>query len=139
MFDRILRSMLLLPIFRSRDADPEKARLGNLTTWNESYELFRAGHKILIFSEGIAYPEKDLRPLKKGSAGMAANMVKRSGGEMDLYILPCGVNYSQFGGMRTDLQINFGEAIRVLDYEDAILEDERKFARDFTQRLEESK
>ncbi len=137
VFDRILRSMLLLPIFRSRDADPEKARVGNLTTWNESYELFREGYKILIFSEGIAYPEKALRPLKKGSAGMAANMIKRSGGDMDLYVLPCGVNYSQFGGMRTDLQISYGDPIRVLDFEDEILADERKFARDFTVILQE--
>ncbi|MFY0644845.1 MAG: 1-acyl-sn-glycerol-3-phosphate acyltransferase [Bacteroidia bacterium] len=137
VFNKVLRSMLLLPIYRARDAEAEKARVGNAGTFDECYELFQKDKKILIFSEGIAYPEKAMRPVKKGSAGLAADMIKRSGGEMDLHIVPCGINYSKFGSRDVNLQVSFGQAIPMKQYYAEMIEDDRKFARDFTPILEE--
>ena len=56
--------MRILPIFRARDADAKTARSGNARTMDELYERFKLKHGILIFTEGSAYPEKALRPLK---------------------------------------------------------------------------
>ena len=136
-FNKILRSMLLLPIFRARDAKAEKARLGNASTFDECYELFKKNAHVLIFSEGIAYPEKAMRPVKKGSAGLAADMILRSEGKMDLHIVPCGINYSRFGARGGRLQLAFGEAIAMKSYYKQMQEDDRKFAREFTPILEE--
>lgn len=137
IFNKILRSMLLLPIFRARDASAEKARKGNASTREECYELFKQNKNILIFSEGIAYPEKHLRPLKKGTAGIAAEMLKRSDGQMGLQIVPCAINYSHFGKLRGQLQIIYAEPLNVKDHYEEILEDENRFARNFTKLLEE--
>lgn len=137
IFNKILRSMLLMPIYRARDASAEKARTGNASTREECYDLFNQNGNILIFSEGIAYPEKHLRPLKKGTAAMSAEMLLRSDGQMDLYVVPCAINYSHFGRLRGQLQIIYSEPLRVREYYDKIREDDKKFSRDFTELLEE--
>ena len=136
IFNKILRSMLLLPIFRARDAHAEKARKGNSDTYDECYELFNNNAKILIFSEGIAFPEKTTRKLKKGTAAMAADMIKRSNGEMDFYIIPVGINYSHFFKLRCGLQVVYGDPIRMLDYFDEMKSDDRAFAVRFTEQLQ---
>lgn len=135
-FNKLLRSMLLLPIYRSQDAHIAKAKLGNANTADECYELFLQNRNILIFSEGIAYPEKSLRKLKKGTAAMAADFIRRSKGDLDMHIVPCAINYSQFGAIRTSLQIIYGQDIRVADYINTEEKDDIKFARSFTDLLE---
>lgn len=134
----ILRSMRLLPIYRARDAKAEVARAGNLKTNEECYELFQKGNAILIFPEGIAYPEKDLRPLKKGTANIAMGMAERSNHELDLYIVPTALNYSSFGTLRRTVHITYGTPIRIQEYKDRIVAGDKTLSAEITQKIEDS-
>lgn len=137
--NKLLRSVRLLPIYRSRDAEAEKAREGNERTYSELYELFRTrSARILIFPEASSSPEKTLRPLKKGAANIVADMMLRSNGELDLYVVPCGINFSQFFKMRGRLMVNFGQAISAKERYPEIKENPRKFGVRFTDEIEQA-
>lgn len=123
----IFRGMRLMPIFRATDASAEIARKGNAETKDEIYERFLQNDTVLIFSEGIAYPEKAVRRMKKGTAQIAADCAKKSDFKMDLYVVPTSLNYSKFWTIMQTVHVTYGEPIRVLDYEEMIKEDERSF------------
>ena len=73
----ILRGLRLLPIFRARDAAAERARKGNEQTSEEVYQLLKKNRTVLIFAEGVSYPEKAVRALKKGTGRMAIEWMKK--------------------------------------------------------------
>ena len=123
----ILRGMRLLPIFRARDADADTARKGNSRTMDELYERFSQKDSVLIFSEGIAYPEKAVRPVKNGTAGIAVEMAKRSDFTMDLHVVPASLNYSKFWTLMQTVHVTYHKPIPVLEYKEMIMNDEKGF------------
>ncbi len=123
----LLRSMRIIPIFRATDADTKIARKGNANTMDELYERFLLKHCILIFTEGIAYPEKAIRRLKKGTGNIALEMLKRSDFTMDLHVVPTALNYTDFGKQMQTVHISYGEPIRLLDHVDLLKKDEKAF------------
>lgn len=132
----MLRSMRIIPIFRATDADAKIARKGNSDTMNELYDRFLLKHCILIFTEGIAYPEKALRRLKKGTGNIAVEMLKRSDYTMDLHVVPTALNYTGFGKQMQTVHVSYGEPIRLLDYVDLLKEDEKAFADMVTEKVQ---
>jgi 1-acyl-sn-glycerol-3-phosphate acyltransferase len=132
----MLRSMRILPIFRATDADSKIARKGNAETMDELYERFSLKHCILIFTEGIAYPEKALRRLKKGTGNIALEMLKRSDYTMDLHVVPTALNYTAFGKQMQTVHVSYGEPIRLLDYVDLLKEDEKAFTDMVTEKVQ---
>ena len=133
----IFRSFRLLPIFRATDASAEVARSGNAKTKDELYDHFKKKHAVLIFSEGISYPEKAVRRLKKGTAVIALDTVQKSGYTLDLHIVPTALNYSKFDSYMQTAHIVYGTPIRLLDYADRMKEDMRECVEEITQRIED--
>mgnify|MGYP001591790668 FL=1 len=133
-----LRSMCLRPIFRARDANSAVARKGNSQTMDELYDLFRKNKTILIFSEGSSFPEKGVRRLRKGTGHIAIDMVKRSDYNLDLHVVPTALNYSRFGSLMQTIHVSFEKPIVVKEYKEAIEENEKKVAEQFTNQLQES-
>jgi 1-acyl-sn-glycerol-3-phosphate acyltransferase len=124
----ILRSMRILPIFRARDTDPSTARDGNARTMDELYERFKLKHGILIFSEGVAYPEKALRPLKNGTSAIAIEMAKRSDFTMNLHVVPTALNYTSFWPhIQKTVHVTYEKPIPILEYTEMIKQDEKGF------------
>ena len=132
----MLRSMRIVPIFRATDADTKIARKGNAETMDELYERFSLKHCILIFTEGIAYPEKALRRLKKGTGNIALEMLKRSDYTMDLHVVPTALNYTDFGKQMQTVHVSYGEPIRLLDYVDLLKENEKAFMDMVTEKVQ---
>lgn len=118
--NKVLRQMRLFPIFRQRDArnNAELARKKNKESMDEAFGYLQKKYALLIFSEAAASMAKTLLPIKKGTAGIAFEMEERSGKTFDLHIVPTGVNYSFFKGLRKDVMVQFGESIRVQDWVD---------------------
>ncbi len=135
MPNKILRSMMLLPIYRARDAKAQAARQGNARTYDECYDRFKKDDTILIFPEGISKPIKEIERLKKGTGAIAVDMAKRSDFKMDLKVVPTAINYSKFGGMRRTIHISFDKPINALGYKKEIEEDEMKVYTDITNRI----
>ena len=135
----MLRSMRILPIFRARDADPKTARSGNARTMDELFERFKLKQGILIFTEGVAYPEKSLLPLKNGTGSIAAEMAKRSNHEMDLYVVPTALNYTSFWpNMFKTIHVTYHKPIRVKDYREMIENNERDFIKMVTAKVQDA-
>ena len=135
-FNRILRSMNLLPIFRVTDADPRESVRRNNEMFDETYELLLKNKAVIIFSEAISVPEKKVRTVRKGTARMAADMMKRSNMEMDLHVVSLGMNYGHFRGPRKSLTLKFGKAIKLSEYIDEIKNTEAKFVNHLTKNLQ---
>jgi 1-acyl-sn-glycerol-3-phosphate acyltransferase len=136
--NHLFRSVRLLPIFRSTDADADVARSGNNRTFIECYEKFKKNYAILIFSEGISKPEKAVRKLKKGTVALAIDALKRSNFELDLYLVPAALNYQSFFTLRRNILVQFSKPIRMLDYADEIKANELEVVKKLTVYLEEN-
>lgn len=135
----MLRSMRILPIFRARDADPKTARSGNARTMDELFERFNLKHNILIFTEGVAYPEKAVRPLKKGTGAIAIEMAKRSNHTMDLHVVPTALNYTSFWpNLFKTVHVTYHKPIPVKEYAEMIENDAKGFAKMVTDKVQEA-
>ncbi|MEQ8358364.1 MAG: lysophospholipid acyltransferase family protein [Cytophagales bacterium] len=110
-FFKWLMSLInMMPIYRIRDG---------WNTLNNNEEIFKACYKILgskkallIFPEGNHGFERRLRPLSKGFTRIAFGTLTEQP-ELDLKIIPVGINYHNHQEFRTRVSIYFGKAIDV--------------------------
>ena len=111
---KILRSVYMLPIFRERDS--VNTIEANEQTFNKCYELLNNNDYIIIFPEGDQSNKKILRTLKKGVARIGMGAANKINFKKPIYIVPVGLNYSNYTNMGATLLINFGEAIQLEYY-----------------------
>jgi 1-acyl-sn-glycerol-3-phosphate acyltransferase len=106
--------LYMLPIYRQRD---------NVNTLKENEEVFikcqdyllKGRHPIGIFTEGSHSFKHTIRPLKKGICRLAFETLERNP-DLDLKIIPVGVNYNDLLAFQTEVLIIFGEAIPINPY-----------------------
>ncbi|MCB9252549.1 MAG: 1-acyl-sn-glycerol-3-phosphate acyltransferase [Flavobacteriales bacterium] len=135
--NRALRSMRLLPIYRSEDGAGNEQPEKNRTTYEECFEIFRRNGSLLIFPEGICVTERRLRPLKKGTARMIIEAFEKYP-DLEIDIIPVGMNYSNPGKFREELCINFGQPINARDvFNEETLKSPAKAISDFNDQLSE--
>ena len=108
-----LRSLHMVPIY-NRDDGIEKLKK-NEATLEYCYQALRDNKTILIMAEGHTVHEKRLRPIMKGPVRMALRAIQEKG-EMDLYIVPVGVNYTYADQFRAEAMFDFAEPIKVMDH-----------------------
>jgi 1-acyl-sn-glycerol-3-phosphate acyltransferase len=112
-----LRSINMIPIYRIRDGKESLAK--NDAVIKECTNILIDGRQPLaIFPEGNHKMHRSLRPLKKGLGRIAFAAMEATNYELDLKIVPVGINYSRHSKMRGDLLVNFGPPISVKDYVD---------------------
>lgn len=105
-FNRILRSMNLLPVYRTSESVENLEY--NYTTFDTCKKVFSKNGIVIIFSEGRCINEWHLRPLKKGTARLAASAWESN---IDLMVLPVGLNYNAFRNFGKNVHIKFGEPL----------------------------
>jgi 1-acyl-sn-glycerol-3-phosphate acyltransferase len=113
---RIFKTLNLVPIFRLQDG--VKDIVGkNKMTFKYCIEELEHGKQVLIFPEGISEPIHHLFDLKKGIARLAFEAESKNKFKLSLCIIPVAVNYENhfIGGKK--VYVNYGEAIRVSDYQ----------------------
>lgn len=125
--NKILRAMLLLPIFRARDASAEVARKGNLETFKECIEMFKLNRALVIFSEGDAYPEKSVRTIKNGTLKLATDSFLNSNCELDIHIQPAGINYEYLDQSGGSIHFSFEKPMKLMDFKSEIIENQNQF------------
>jgi len=130
-----LVSLNILPIYRKVDSENNHEK--NKLTYDLCADLLAKNKFIVIYPEGYCVQEKKLRTLKKGTSRLAFHALEKFNWDMDLYILPTGVNYSNPNKFQSDLVIHYGKPIRVQDYKQAYLKDKNKANYDLTRFLEE--
>ncbi len=120
-----------VPVYSRQDTEGE---VDNEKAFSKLYDVIEAGNCMGIFPEGISHVESQLSKLKTGAARVALAVAAR--GKVQVRIVPCGLNYIHRHLFRSQVVIEFGEAIVVDDawvkkYE----KDERQSVRNLTDLL----
>jgi 1-acyl-sn-glycerol-3-phosphate acyltransferase len=131
----VLGQINILPIFRKEDSDNNHEK--NELTYQLCADLFKQNKFIVIYPEGYCVQEKKLRPLKKGATRLAFFTMEKYNWDLDLHILPTGVNYSNPNRFQSDLVINYGKAIRISDFKEEYYQDKNKVNTELTRILED--
>lgn len=98
-----------IPIFRRRDGLDNVKK--NLDTQERLKDLFQKKKVLLMFPEASTEEHMYLRPLKKGVARFAF-----MNDNVDLQILPLGINYHWSTPFNSEVTICIGDAIQVDDF-----------------------
>lgn len=126
----------IIPIYRLLEGAENLQR--NDETFEKCSKLLEEKKAIIIFSEGLCIQERRLRKLKKGTARIAFGSEERNNFNLDLTIVPVGINYSKTPWkFRSGLYIEYGEPFSLSDYKELYLQDKARAMNVFTRDLEE--
>ncbi len=129
----ILTDLKMIPIFRFRDGYSNlKSNQGSM---DFCYKTLSQRKNILILAEGETKHEKRLRPIQKGTARMAFGAIEKYG-DLDVLVVPIGVNYTDSNRFRSEVMIEIGEAIHVKELVPLYREDPRKAIKQLTDAIE---
>jgi 1-acyl-sn-glycerol-3-phosphate acyltransferase len=110
---KILDSLQMLPVYRIRDG------WGNLTNNTAVFErcskLLKTGECIVIFPEGNHNLKRTVRPLSKGFTRIVFDTLEKYP-ELDLQLLPVGLNFKEAKAFPDSTSIYFGKPIDAKQY-----------------------
>ena len=104
----------IIPVYRKIDAESEMDR--NEETFASAYRHLEKGHAILIFPEGISTPERIIHKVKTGAARIGLGAEANNDFNLNVHIVPAGINYSAGTKFRSDVHCRFGRPIAMTDY-----------------------
>jgi 1-acyl-sn-glycerol-3-phosphate acyltransferase/uncharacterized membrane protein len=106
--------LYMLPIYRQRDKVNTLEKNEEVFVKCQNY-LLNGRHPIGIFTEGSHSFKRTIRPLKKGICRLAFETLERNP-NLDLKIIPVGLNYNDHIAFQTEVLVVFGEPIPVKPY-----------------------
>lgn len=107
----ILKKLNMMPIYRIRNGIQNLSK--NEATFDHCVDLLQHNQSVLIFPEGSQNVVKKVRPLSKGFSRIVFRAEESQDFNMNLQIIPVGINYSQTTQFRGDLYLRFGEPMTV--------------------------
>lgn len=116
---KLWKYRLLGPILDATGAVPVYCRaeqggeVDNENAFQRLYEVIEAGNCMGVFPEGVSHVESQLAKLKTGTARIALAVAAR--GKVKVTIIPCGLNYIHRHRFRSQVLLEFGQAIVVGD------------------------
>lgn len=122
-----------IPIKRKEDKGGQG--VNNADSFAKCDDFLGAGGVLYIAPEGGSNMERRLRPFKTGTARIAFSAIQQEK-DLDLSILPIGLNYDKPNRFRSRLLVNVGEPIKVREWETAYVENPKETVRALTAQLE---
>ncbi len=119
-----LRSLNMLPVYRVRDGFSSVQK--NNAIFDLCCDYLKNQDSILIFAEANHNLKRRIRPLSKGFTRIAFGAEEKYDWDLDLQIVPVGVNYSSHREGRNHVHVKFGECIPVSKFKAAYAEDENE-------------
>ncbi|PKN55862.1 MAG: hypothetical protein CVU56_19190 [Deltaproteobacteria bacterium HGW-Deltaproteobacteria-14] len=135
IFGRVLRSVGAIPISRPTD---HAGKVDNAGAFAAAREVLSGGGVISIFPEGRTHQNLKVHQVKTGAARIALDAAAATGGDLDVAIVPVGLNYLVRQAFRSDVHVAFGEPIPVAEFVALNATDPRAAVRALTARLEEA-
>ena len=111
---RILRWLRILPIYRIRDG--VSAVKSNDKAIAEAVGVLRDRCPLCLYPEGTHRPKHSLLPLGKGVFHIALEAVRELGDAWPVYIVPAGIEYSDYFRFRPDVELQIGDPINVTEF-----------------------
>ncbi len=121
---KILNMLQILPIYRIRDGYGELGR--NQEVFDKTVEVLKANMPLCILPEGNHEGQKRLRSLKKGIFRIAFQSEESNSFNLNLHIVPIGIDYSDYFNAGADLTVVYGTPIKIADYAEPYHENEQK-------------
>ncbi len=130
-----LHRLGVIPVARPQDTGARKTR--NRDMLREACQTLAKGGHLAMYPEGFSHPEPRVKGLKPGAARIALRTESESGGSARTCIVPVGLTYSDPGIFRSEVFVQFGEAISVAPLAPDYLEDRNAAERDLTDQIHE--
>lgn len=130
---KALHAFNMMPVYRMRDGADSIEK--NKEIFEKCHQILKGGNPLMIFPEGNHSNVKKLRPLKKGIARIAFGAEEAHNFDLDIQIVPVGVNYSNHTDVGATLQVAYGKPISILDYKESYLNDSAKTLVEVRQKL----
>jgi len=111
---KILGKLHIRPVYRQRDGLRET--LKNIEVFQGCNELLGAGGWLLMFPEASQAMVRRVRPLSKGFTRIAFGALESTTEDVNLYIIPMGINYEHYSASNAVLRMKLGEPILVNEY-----------------------
>jgi len=110
---RFLKSIHMIPVYRKRDGVDTLAK--NKATFSKSVELMHAKKTLYIAAEGSHNVQRRVRELKKGFVHVILDTFKEHP-EIDIQIIPIGLNYDTVLNHPSSVSIYYGKPISAKEY-----------------------
>lgn len=136
IYRALLMSLHMIPMYRLKDIGIKGVR-NNFSSLDYSYDLLKKNEQVLILAEGTTKHEKRLRPIQKGTARMALGAVEKYP-ELDVQIIPIGVNYTDILNYRSAVMLQIGDPIPIQTFLQGKREHPAQIIKKVTQKLRES-
>jgi len=116
---KLLNFIRMIPVYRIRDGKENMSK--NQKTFDSCSNILMQNEAILIFVEGNHSHVRGLRPLKRGFIRIIEQTLEKYK-DLEIDILPVGINYSNPSKSGSSVSICFGERIKVNEYRDNLNE-----------------
>lgn len=110
---RILDYINMIPVYRVRDGLSTIEK--NLAIFEKCFSILNDEKTIEIFAEGDHHLERRVIPLKKGFARIILGTLQKHP-DLDIKIVPVGINYDSHTNYPCSTSIYYGEPINANDY-----------------------
>lgn len=131
----LLGNLNMIPIYRKKDKNGGSE--DNLKTFEKCYEHLQEQKSILIFPEGNSYIERKIRPIKTGTARIGLGAETFSDFDVNVEILPIGLNYDAQNYFRSKVHVRIGKSIPIKQYKHLFEEDKDNAIRTVTNIIQE--
>jgi len=131
----IFGNMNMIPIYRPSET-PELMHK-NKDVFNKAFDLLKNRGTIIIFPEGSSKTERRIRKVKTGAARIALGAEAKNNYNLDVKIIPIGLNYTNLHRFQSDVFVNIAEPISVSEYFDGYKTDEVATVNQLTNRIQD--
>lgn len=121
---KFLWSINMLPVYRVRDGFSSIQK--NNDIFEKCIRYLKNKETVMIFAEANHNLKRRIRPLSKGFTRIAFGAEETHDWDLDLQIVPVGINYARHRKAGNTVQVNYGEPIPVKKYMELYLKDERE-------------
>lgn len=112
----LLSLINMMPIYRIRDGI--NAVKKNDEVFEQCINILQKNGSLLIFAEGNHGLQRNLRPLQKGISRIAFEAENRNNFELNIQIVPIGMNYDKHHAFRNNFFMNIGKPFPMKDFEE---------------------
>ena len=126
----------MIPVYRP-DLFPNDTHK-NKQVFEKCFEHLENKKTVMIFPEGISETVRRLRPIKTGISRISLVAEERNNFELGVVVIPIGINYSNPHHFKSDVFVNFGEPIDIINYKDRYLTNKKQTVLELTEDIKTS-
>ena len=119
-----LENLNMLPVYRVRDGMSSVTK--NNAIFERCIRMLKKNYAVLVFAEANHNLNRRIRPLSKGFTRIAFDAEQKNNWDLNLQIIPVGVNYTRHRESRNDVTVVYGDPIPMKQYQELFEQDKRK-------------